>query len=101
MNKQTAAYRYHDIERGTISSPIEREYYCIRRSRWGWLLMRFEGGPHYPEMVEILRDLLMRQGALIKRGEQLSGIQWLARMEQCGVSLTQAQRTAVQTLLGP
>lgn len=71
----------------------------ISRSRWGWLMVRFDGGPSYPEMVETLREMVERYGDLVKRGENLSGSQWILRIEQKGSHISEPQIQAVRTLM--
>lgn len=71
----------------------------ISRSRIGWLSVRFDGGPSYPEMVAILKEMVDQYGGLVKRGERISGYEWLRRIDQRSVQATDAQRHAIQTLM--
>lgn len=81
------------------SEPHAEGGFGIRRSRLGWLSVRFDGGPSYPEMVATLKDMVARYGHCIKRGEGLSGSEWLRRIEQGDVRITERQRQAIQTLM--
>ncbi|PPS64414.1 hypothetical protein CR917_03505 [Pseudomonas sp. BRM28] len=71
----------------------------ISRSRLGWLSVRFDGGPSYPEMVATLKEMIDRYGHCVKRGEGLSGSEWLSRIEQGGMRITECQKQAIQTLM--
>lgn len=71
----------------------------ISRSRLGWLSVRFDGGPSYPEMVESLKEIVDRHGHLVKRGDKISGSEWLRRIDQSNVRVTERQRQAIQTLM--
>lgn len=73
--------------------------FWISRSRLGWLRVRFDGGPSYPEMVESLKEMVDRHGHLVKRGDKISGPEWLRRIDQSDVRTTESQRRAIQTLL--
>lgn len=71
----------------------------ISRSRLGWLSVQFSGGPSYPEMVATLEEMVDRYSGLIKRGERMSGSQWIHRMEQSGVQISEREIQAVRTLM--
>lgn len=71
----------------------------ISRSRFGWLSVRFDGGPSYPEMVETLEGMVALHGHLVRRGESISGPEWLQRIDHSGVSAEESQIKAIQTLM--
>lgn len=71
----------------------------ISRSRLGWLSVRFDGGPSYPEMVAALKEMVDNYGNLVKRGESLLGTEWLRRIDQTSGRTTERQKLAVQTLM--
>lgn len=71
----------------------------IRRSRLGRISVRFDGGPSYLEMVATLKEMVDRYGYCVKRGEGLSGSEWLRRIEQSDMRITERQRQAIQTLM--
>lgn len=71
----------------------------ISRSRLGWLSVRFVGGPSYQTMVATLKEMVDRYGHCVKRGEEISGSEWLRRIDQSGVRITARQRQAIQTLM--
>lgn len=73
--------------------------FWISRSRLGWLSVRFEGGPFYPEMVETLKEMVDKYGGLVKRGDRISGSEWLRRIDQRNVPITDLQRRAIKTLM--
>lgn len=81
------------------SEPHTERGFGIRRSRLGWLSVRFDGGPSYPEMVALLKEMVEQYGHCVKRGEGLSGSEWLSRIEQDGRRITECQRQAIQTLM--
>lgn len=71
----------------------------ISRSRLGWLSVRFEGGPSYPEMVDMLKEMVDRFGGLVNRGERISGSEWLRRIDESSKRITERQRQMVHTLM--
>lgn len=71
----------------------------ISRSCLGWLSVRFDGGPSYPEMVATLKQMADQYGYLIRRGEKVSGGEWLQRINEAGARLTECQIRAVRTLM--
>lgn len=73
--------------------------YWIRRSRLGRLSIPFDGGPFYIEMVDSLKEAFDWHGRLVKRGEKISGSEWLRRIDQSDVRITELQRRAIQTLM--
>lgn len=80
----------------------ERRNACdfrISRSRFGWLSVRFDGGPSYPEMVATLKQMADQYGYLIRRGEKVSGGEWLQRINEAGARLTECQIQTVRTLM--
>lgn len=84
----------------TAQGDRARRSFGIKRSFFGWLSVRFSGGPSYPQMVEILQEMAGEYGHLIKRGECLSGLEWLHRISASGVEITGPQFSAVETLMG-
>lgn len=81
------------------SEPRNACDFGISRSRLGWLSVRFDGGPSYPEMVATLKQMADQYGYLIRRGEKVSGGEWLQRINEAGARLTECQMRAVQTLM--
>ncbi|WP_425929763.1 hypothetical protein [Pseudomonas sp. NyZ201] len=73
----------------------------IRRSRLGWLSIRFDGGPFYPEMLEALQQAVIEFGGLVRRGESLTAAEWLQRIDAIGGRITPAQILAIRTLMWP
>lgn len=83
----------------TGSERLDARDFGISRSRVGLLNVRFDGGPSYPEMVESLKEMVDRHGSLVKRGDRISGAEWLRRIDQSNVRITERQRQAIQTLM--
>ncbi|MDU9390504.1 hypothetical protein [Pseudomonas sp. zfem002] len=73
----------------------------IMRSRLGWLSVRFDGGPFYPEMLDSLQQAVIDFGGLVRRGESLTAAEWLQRIDAIGGGITPAQILAIQTLMWP
>lgn len=73
--------------------------FWISRSRLGWLSVRFDGGPSYPEMVATLKQMAYQYGYLIRRAEKVSGSEWLQRISEAGAPLTESQIQTVRTLM--
>ena len=73
----------------------------IKRSRLGWLSVRFDGGPFYPEMLGALQQAVIDFGGLVRRGESLNGAEWLRRIDAVGGSIAPAQILAIRTLMWP
>lgn len=71
----------------------------ISRSRLGWLSVRFDGGPTYPEMVETLEGMVALHGHLVRRGERISGPEWLQRISDSGVPADESKIKAIRTLM--
>ncbi|MHA6192895.1 hypothetical protein ACX3YG_00685 [Pseudomonas wadenswilerensis] len=71
----------------------------ISRSRFGWLSVRFDGGASYLAMVDTLKEMADQHGHLVRRGEKLSGAEWLRRIGQSGVQLSEHQLRTVRTLM--
>lgn len=89
-------------QQGNQKTGSDRRNACdfgISRSHLGWLKVRFDGGPSYPEMVATLKQMADQYGYLITRGENVSGGEWLQRINGIGVRLTERQIQAVQNLL--
>ena len=84
----------------TVRMDGTRRSFGIKRSFFGWLSVRFSGGPSYPQMVEVLQAMAGEHGHLIKRGECLSGSEWLYRISASGAEITGPQLSAVETLMG-
>lgn len=72
----------------------------VRRSFVGWLSVRFDGGPYYPEMVEALRGMVAEYGHLVRRGERLTAFEWLQRIKSTGAMPTDIQVESLATLMG-
>lgn len=70
----------------------------ISRSRLGWLSIRFDGGPSYPQMVARLKDMVDQYGYLVSRGEGISGADWLQRIEASGAVVTEHNMQVIRTL---
>lgn len=47
----------------------------------GRIVVNFTSGPVYDQMLEELEQTTERFGSLVKRGETLTGDQWLKRIE--------------------
>lgn len=80
----------------------EQRYVCdfwIGRSRLGRLSIRFDGGPSYTEMIDALKEAVELHGPLVKRGDKISGSEWLRRIDQNDVRITKRHRRAIQTLM--
>lgn len=73
--------------------------YVIRRSPFGWLTIRFVGGPVYPNMLDDLRRVYRRCGHLVLSGEELSGQGWIERIVTAGAGLSAEELHAIKTLL--
>lgn len=89
-------------QRNGQNAESERQRACdlwISRSRLGWLRIRFDSGPSYPEMVETLKDIVDQCGGLVRSGERISGAEWLRRIDQSDVRITKRQRQAIQILM--
>lgn len=71
----------------------------IRRFWFGWLSVRFDGGPVYFDMVESLQQAIADFGYLVRRGERLSSEEWLHRINTLDLRITPAQLTAIETLM--
>lgn len=71
----------------------------LRRFWFGWLSVRFDGGPFYFEMIESLQRAIADFGHLVRRGERLSAEEWLHRINTLGLRITPAQLTAIETLM--
>lgn len=84
---------------GDVSGRRNACDFWISRSRLGWLSVRFDGGPCYPEMVESLKEMVDRYGHLIKRGDKISGSEWLRRIERGNARITNRERQAIHTLM--
>lgn len=71
----------------------------IKRSWLGWLSVRFDGGPYYPEMLDSLQQAVIQFGGLVRRGENLTGTEWLQRIHDAGGCITSTQLLAIETLM--
>lgn len=94
------AFVHCSDRRSTARVDGARRAFGIKRSFFGWLSVRFSGGPSYPQMVEVLQAMAEEYGHLIKRGECLSGAEWLHRISASGTEITLPQLSAVETLMG-
>lgn len=89
----------HGHSQTTESKRYVASGFGISRSRLGWLSIRFEGGPSYPEMVGTLKEMVELHGRLVKRGERISGTEWLRRIEASGACISEGQTQAIRTLM--
>lgn len=71
----------------------------ISRSRFGWLSVRFDGGASYLAMVDTLKEMADQHGHLVRRGEKISGAEWLRRIGQSDVQLSEHHLRTVRTLM--
>lgn len=71
----------------------------ISRSRLGWLKVRFDGGPSYPVMVDVLERMVEQYGYLVRRGERLSGTEWIERILESCAQVSDVQMRSVSTLM--
>ncbi|MBD8791500.1 hypothetical protein IFR09_18255 [Pseudomonas syringae] len=78
---------------------IAASHYGISRSRLGWLKVRFDGGPSYTVMVDVLERMVEQYGYLVRRGERLSGAEWIERILESRAQVTDAQKRSVSTLM--
>lgn len=81
------------------SSTKQRPEFWVKRSLIGSLRIRFDGGPSYPKMVEDLRQALNNHGRLVRRGERLSGSDWVHRIKKHQGPLSECQASAIETLM--
>ncbi|TWH76666.1 hypothetical protein LX59_00711 [Azomonas agilis] len=73
--------------------------HTIRRSRFGYLSIRFDSGCSYPAMLELLRAVYKRTGCLIASGEVLSGPDWINRIVKKGYCISDQERASILTLM--
>ncbi|KQQ49894.1 hypothetical protein ASF84_22060 [Pseudomonas sp. Leaf127] len=78
---------------------ISRSQFGISRSRLGWLKVRFDGGPSYPDMVDVLKGMVEQYGYLVRRGERLSGVEWIKRILESCAQVPDVQMRSVSTLM--
>lgn len=90
----------HGHDENVGSERLDARDFGISRSRLGWLSVRFDGGPYYPAMLETLREMAELHGHLVRRGEKISGLEWIQRVNQSGARVTEQQMLAIGTLMG-
>lgn len=73
--------------------------YGLSRSVLGWLSIRFEGGPSYPEMINQLKIARQRYGHLIQIGETVRGDEWIERIQLVDPAPDAHLIHAIRTLL--
>lgn len=78
---------------------IAASQFVISRSRLGWLKVRFDGGPSYPVMVDLLKGMVEQYGYLVRRGERLSGAEWIERIRDSCAQVSDIQIRSVSTLM--
>lgn len=84
--------------RGRLSS-AQPHRYVIRRSAFGRVSIRFDGGPSYPGMVSDLKSAFETFGHVVRHCEELSGAEWARRIASTGGFITTDELNAVLTLL--
>lgn len=82
-----------------LSSSIHNETYGVKRSTWGRLSIRFEGGPSYPDMVDDLERASQRYGHLISNGACLTGEDWIQLIVASGGDIDMVAIHAIRTLI--
>ncbi|HCE6397455.1 MULTISPECIES: hypothetical protein [unclassified Pseudomonas] len=78
---------------------ISTSQFGISRSRLGWLKVRFDGGPSYPDMVDVLKGMVAQYGYLVRRGERLSGAEWTERILGSSAQVSDVQMHSIITLM--
>lgn len=71
----------------------------IGRSRLGRLSVRFDGGPSYPEIVDMLQDMVNQYGYLVRHGERLSGAEWIERISETNTQVSALQTLSIKTFM--
>lgn len=61
---------------------------------FGRVSLDYTGGPIYEAMVEELRSIMRKYGHLLRRGESLSGDQWIRRIKSSQESSKQEAEKA-------
>ncbi|EFW78488.1 hypothetical protein [Pseudomonas savastanoi] len=78
---------------------ISTSQFGISRSRLGWLKVRFDGGPSYPDMVDVLKEMVGQYGYLVRSGERLSGAEWIERILESRAQVSDVQIRSASTLM--
>lgn len=92
------------VQHGMAQQPKARRrsaasQFGISRSRLGRLSVRFDGGPSYPEMVDVLQDMVNQYGYLVRRSERLSGEEWIERILETNTQVSALQTLSIKTLM--
>lgn len=89
----------HKSQQVEARQRIAARQFGISRSHLGWLKVRFDGGPSYPVMVDALQMMVEQYGYLVRRGERLSGAEWIERILHSCAQVSDIQMRSVSTLM--